>query len=86
MFVAGTCAGAITDLQLQIYISALRQDREMGRIRHIFKVTTDDMIANVGTKLESDGTMPIGDLHSTMRAGQYTIPEQYKCNMVVVKR
>ena len=34
----------------------------MGRLRSIFKVDTDDMIANVGTKFESDGTLPSMDV------------------------
>ena len=68
------------DLQLQIYISAKRQDRDLGRVRNIFKLTTNDMIANVGTKLEIDGTIPIGNVHQIRSSGVISIATGYKVN------
>jgi hypothetical protein len=44
---------------LVIYLSAIRDDIQSGRIAGTCWCDTHDMMANVGTKLETDGTLPI---------------------------
>ena len=66
-----------TDQSMAVYVSALRHDRRTGRLRDVYWVPTDWMLANAGTKLEEDGTIPLGELPKTMITGVFKINEKY---------
>ena len=72
--------GAQTDLSMAVYLSALRHDRKTGRLRHIFWVPTDMMLANIGTKLTEDGLAVLGDVPKVLTFGQYNISVEYRFN------
>ncbi len=55
-------------------------DVRMGRIRHRFWVPTEEMLSNYGTKLEGDGTLPMGEIDTVRRTGEYRIAVLYKAN------
>ena len=69
--------GSQTDQQMAIYLSALRHDVATGRLRNRYWIPTDYMVANYGTKLNEDGTVPLGNTPITMVSGTYHIPVQY---------
>ena len=73
--------GSQTDMGMAIYLSALRYDIRVGRMRHKFWVPTEYMLANIGTKLLEDGTAPDVDLlNQVLCSGKYTCLPSYKFN------
>jgi hypothetical protein len=73
--------GSSADASMSIYSSALRHEQRVGRMRNRFWTPTEDMIADVGTKLLEDGTLPCVDrLVETMKNGRYRIVVRYRCN------
>ena len=52
---------------LTLYLYALRELKEMQRVQAFVWVDTKDCLANVLTKLNSDGTLPMRELNDTLR-------------------
>jgi hypothetical protein len=71
--------GAQTDLHMAVYVAALRKDIAMGRIRHVFWIPNEWQLANVGTKLNVDGTSPFGPLSGCDQNG----PSQHQSGVSV---
>jgi hypothetical protein len=63
----------VTNKALVLYISALRHERELRRIRSVFWIDTRDMIANAFTKYESPGLLPLmePDLVAALKRNQW---------------
>ena len=79
-YVIQQAVGSQTDLSMSVYVASLRSDLKKGRIRHRFWIPTDSMPANVGTKLELDGSIPIGNFNMLRANGYYSITALYKAN------
>ena len=61
-----------------IYISAIRHEVKVGRLRNKIWVPTEHMLANLGTKLEEDGTVPLGDANKVIATAEYHIKVMFK--------
>jgi len=78
-------APAPTNKALTLYLSALRSDKEQGRIRSWLWIDTRDMLANCMTKIESDGQLAWLDLRRTMLSGYWQPSHVWKWNSLDMK-
>ncbi len=53
---------APTNRALALYLSALREQTEVGRVKAWVWLDTKDMLSNGLTKLNGDGTLPLDDI------------------------
>ena len=74
----------LTNLSITLHISALRHDRETGKVRAWVWLDTEDMLANPLTKLEANGTLPLASLHRALAACKWEPRLQFKYNGVRV--
>ena len=70
---------AATTKHLALYIAALREFRNTGRIRAYVWIDTRDMIANSLTKLKEDGSNEI-ELLSVLQTFKWSLNHAYKWN------
>jgi hypothetical protein len=69
---------APTNRALTLYLAALREQKELGRIKAWCWVDTKDMLANALTKLEANGTLPLDDITESLARGFWEPKFVYK--------
>ena len=67
-----------TNKSLVLHLSSLRESLDSGRVQGWVWVSTDDMLSNAMTKLESDGTLPMEPLTDMLRTCCWTPNATYK--------
>ena len=69
---------APTNKSLTLYLAALRELRETGRVEAYVWMDTRDMVSNPLTKLEADGRLTLQELGSFLRDGIFKISHPFK--------
>ena len=69
---------APTNRALTLYLAALREQKELGRVKAWCWVDTKDMLANALTKLEANGTLPLDDITDSLARGFWEPKFVYK--------
>ena len=69
---------------MSLYISALREDRNNGRIKNWGWIDTRDMLANPLTKLDTAGTIEWADLRKTMMTSRWSPAQPYKIDRTLI--
>ena len=67
-----------TNKALTLHLAALREYKQRGNVRAWVWVDTNDQLANVLTKLNSDGTLPMDDLTAALRTQHYEPTRPFK--------
>ncbi len=70
----------LTNLAITLHVAALRNEREVGRVRAWIWLDTEEMLANGLTKLNSDGTLPLELLQKSLRDCKWEPKMQFKYN------
>jgi hypothetical protein len=69
-----------TNRALTLYLSALREQKQLGRIKAWIWVDTRDCIPNGMTKLEDDGTLPLLEISEALRSHSWEPHYAYRWN------
>jgi hypothetical protein len=65
---------------LTLYLSALREQKQLGRIKAWVWVDTRDCLANGMTKLEDDGSLPLKEITEALRDRYWEPAYAYRWN------
>ena len=67
-----------TNKALTLHLAALREYKQRGHVRAWVWVDTNDQLANVLTKLNADGTLPMDELSTALRTNHYEPTRPFK--------
>ena len=65
---------------LTLYLSALREQKQIGRVKAWVWVDTRDCLANGMTKLEDDGTLPLAEITDALKRRYWEPAYAYRWN------
>jgi hypothetical protein len=65
---------------LTLYLAALREQRQLNRVKAWVWVDTRDCLANGMTKLEHDGTLPLKEISEALQHRHWEPSYAYRWN------